>query len=1083
MKPIQDRIYRSRLTIKYRTSIDGQLVPQKLPFRLLMLGDLTGRKDIAGASVPDPEQYIGKRSVVSMSKGTSFKEVIRDRKITIPIPHDGDHRALRDHAAVPGEFAGDLQGALDEMGDDGKCLFSGTTTFIAKLHDNADLTLGENQQLRAAGSAAFTVSVPPATMARVKAMVAVPATGAGAVTWGDVTTTADKTTIAMTSADDAIVIKQTPGDAELSKGKVSVSLSGALTVDATDAMKGTLRIGEAVKLTIGALTSTWTVASQTLNLVRTAADAAWTIDPAGAAGTIALSGEVLREATADVAIADLFAGSKIKVGQAGAIRADFKANNSVTLRTADPEISFQGSLSGDAIEGNLAGVTRRTEDPPTDFGSVTLTGSVKFKKDAVELATATVAMPVIVKLDTVMLTLSGSISGKPKRPGVNPAETEEITADVSELGLAMPLKQDATTKRLAIVKLEMGEAGKWSIKVHVEGNAKAHRTIAIKDMDSFSPDMLGTTVPEVRRLRILRELLGELKTDLSLRVDGRTSLANGLAKLFAELDAVKTDLTTCYPKLVFETKHPLPEKLALPESGPRYSESWPNYIANVETKVATSVQRVGVVNGDARIRALIMDNEGGLEFRDRDQGDDAVDDLGRLANALAILIINGEILETTTAATIGTTIDKLVTRIDNKIRFHVKYLLEHPSLRDLERNWRGIQEVFAEVEDDQVIVDLLDVSKKELDCDLTDHSSDIFTSTLFKRIYVDEYDRYGGKPFGAMIGLYEFDSGDQDIAWLTTMSEIANAAHCPFISSVAPKFFGSQFERWSQLETIGDIQAHLNLPKFGAWRVLRERLEAPYIGLTLPGYLARKPWRKDDDQLGNRLTKYTETITDPDKDYLWGSSAILFARNMIRSFNGSGWCQYLRGPKGGGLVRGLTVDMITRHSKEELQSPVQVEIADYRELQFANAGLIPLIHCKGTADAAFFSVRSLKKAHEYMSVVDTQNDDLIANLAYTLSITRVAHYVKRMMRDYIGSTADLAYIQNTLQLWLNDYITTTVNPDDLTLRYYPFKAVSVSVVPKPGPLGWYKATISILPHIQFEGMDVELRFEAALGGK
>jgi type VI secretion system protein ImpC len=125
----------------------------------------------------------------------------------------------------------------------------------------------------------------------------------------------------------------------------------------------------------------------------------------------------------------------------------------------------------------------------------------------------------------------------------------------------------------------------------------------------------------------------------------------------------------------------------------------------------------------------------------------------------------------------------------------------------------------------------------------------------------------------------------------------------------------------------------------------------------------------------------------------------------------------------------------------------------------------------------------MKKPRDFRSEVDTQIAYLVTNLAYTFSITRIAHYVKRMMRDYIGSTADGAYIQNILQLWLGDYITTTVNPDDLTLRYYPFKAVAVTVEPKPGPLGWYKAVISILPHIQFEGMDVELRLEAALGGK
>jgi type VI secretion system protein ImpC len=84
------------------------------------------------------------------------------------------------------------------------------------------------------------------------------------------------------------------------------------------------------------------------------------------------------------------------------------------------------------------------------------------------------------------------------------------------------------------------------------------------------------------------------------------------------------------------------------------------------------------------------------------------------------------------------------------------------------------------------------------------------------------------------------------------------------------------------------------------------------------------------------------------------------------------------------------------------------------------------------------------------------------------------------MRDNIGSSADAVYIYNQLNNWLMGYVTTVVNPDDLTLRYYPFKAAKVEVTEKEGQIGWYHCTLSILPHIQFEGMDVELRLESRL---
>ncbi|MFI3198638.1 MAG: type VI secretion system contractile sheath large subunit [Methylococcaceae bacterium] len=172
--------------------------------------------------------------------------------------------------------------------------------------------------------------------------------------------------------------------------------------------------------------------------------------------------------------------------------------------------------------------------------------------------------------------------------------------------------------------------------------------------------------------------------------------------------------------------------------------------------------------------------------------------------------------------------------------------------------------------------------------------------------------------------------------------------------------------------------------------------------------------------------------------------------------------------------------MFNMRGEEEMKIPVEMVIPDYRELDFANVGFMPLIYRKGTADACFFSCQSLKKSKKFKDPKDSENSQLVTNLSYTLSITRIAHYVKCIMRDNIGTSADATYIGNTLNNWMFKYVTTVVNPDDLTLRYYPFKAASVSVVERPGMIGWYDCSISVLPHIQFEGMDVELRLDARL---
>lgn len=501
-------------------------------------------------------------------------------------------------------------------------------------------------------------------------------------------------------------------------------------------------------------------------------------------------------------------------------------------------------------------------------------------------------------------------------------------------------------------------------------------------------------------------------------------------------------------------------------------------------------------------------------FRDRDVD---VKDGARLMNALAALLLNVDLTtdaaqsngrvsmrigDKATLSDMFDAITALIGKIDEKLKGHLDSILHDPLFRELEANWRGLEELCQYVQQEDIYVDLLDVTKEELRTDFADNDSDIFGSELFKKVYVDEYDRYGGEPFATMIGLYYFDQvvgNGADIRWLRTMSKIAAAAHCPFVAAAGPGFMGKK--TMDDVAEVTDLDAILGSAKYGKWDAFRDEDYAAYIGLTLPRYMVRSPWgASGEKELGNYI-EYNETVF-PDRigdnnNFLWGNAAVLFAKNLMRSYAMSEWAQHIRGPRGGGLVEGLTVFTYKRKdhkiiygkeanetdSREEVMPPVEIVIPDYREYQFSRNGLIALVHKKGESVATFFSAQSVKKGKTFLEDVNTKNSHLVTNLAYTYSITQVAHYVKAMVREYIGSTADADYLQKTLSEWLGSYVTTVVNPDDLTLLYYPFKATSVTVEPKPGPFGWYKSVISILPHVQFEGMDVELRLEASLGGK
>ena len=447
----------------------------------------------------------------------------------------------------------------------------------------------------------------------------------------------------------------------------------------------------------------------------------------------------------------------------------------------------------------------------------------------------------------------------------------------------------------------------------------------------------------------------------------------------------------------------------------------------------------------------------------------------RFISGMAALLLNVE--------PVGGKFDKggileVIASIDVMVNEQVNQIIHNESYKEFESNWRSLNDLILNTNfKADVMIDILDVTKEELMEDFESNSVDIMGSALFNKVYIAEYDQYGGKPMGSILGLYDFKHTPDDEFWLRTMGKIAAASHAPFVGSVSPQFFGC--DTMAELEAIKDLEGLMNHPKYGSWNALRDSEEAAYIGLTLPKYISRLPY--DPETNPCRTINFTENVAgDDDADYLWGSAATLFAQNMVRSFETSGWCQYLRGPKGGGLVSGLPVHMFNVRGEDEMKVPVEMVVPDYRELEFANCGFIPLIYRKGTADACFFSCQSIKKPKKFKDPKDSENSQLVTNLSYTLSVTRIAHYVKCIMRDNIGSSADAAYIKDTLNNWISQYVTTVVNPDDLTLKYYPFKAYSVEVEERPGQIGWYDCAISILPHIQFEGMDVELKLDARL---
>jgi type VI secretion system protein ImpC len=220
--------------------------------------------------------------------------------------------------------------------------------------------------------------------------------------------------------------------------------------------------------------------------------------------------------------------------------------------------------------------------------------------------------------------------------------------------------------------------------------------------------------------------------------------------------------------------------------------------------------------------------------------------------------------------------------------------------------------------------------------------------------------------------------------------------------------------------------------------------------------------------------------TDHSK-YLWGNAAYALGARLSDAFAQYGWCAAIRGVEGGGLVEGLPAHTFrTDEGDVALKCPVEIAITDRREKELADQGFVPLVHCKGTDFAAFFSVQSSQKPKVYDKEAANANARLSAQLPYILAMSRFAHYLKAMMRDKIGSSMSRADTQRFLNNWISQYVCADDNASQSVKAQLPLREANIEVQEIAGKPGAYRAVAFLKPHFQLDELSVSLRLVADL---
>jgi type VI secretion system protein ImpC len=424
------------------------------------------------------------------------------------------------------------------------------------------------------------------------------------------------------------------------------------------------------------------------------------------------------------------------------------------------------------------------------------------------------------------------------------------------------------------------------------------------------------------------------------------------------------------------------------------------------------------------------------------------------------------------------TINSRVAQIDHLISLQLNEIMHHPAFQKLEGSWRGIKYMMDQSETSAMLkIRVLNVSKKELLRDLQ-RAPEFDQSVMFKKVYEDEFGIFGGEPFGALIGDYEFSKHPEDIELLEKVSQVAAGAHAPFLTAAAPELLN--LDSFSQLGDPRDIGKIFDSTEFAKWKSFRASEDSRYVGLTMPRVLMRLPYGKDTKPVDD--FNYEEGVDGTDHSkYLWGNAAYALGARLTTAFAQYGWCASIRGVEGGGLVEGLpTHTFRTDEGDVALKCPTEVAITDRREKELADQGLIPLVHCKGTDYAAFFSVQSANKPKKFDKAAANANARLSAQLPYILAVSRFAHYMKSIMRDKIGGFMSRGQCQTFLTQWIMQYVTDDDQASAATKAKFPLREAKIEVSEIPGKPGAYRAIAFLRPHFQLDELTVSLRLVAEL---
>lgn len=433
--------------------------------------------------------------------------------------------------------------------------------------------------------------------------------------------------------------------------------------------------------------------------------------------------------------------------------------------------------------------------------------------------------------------------------------------------------------------------------------------------------------------------------------------------------------------------------------------------------------------------------------------------------------------ETLISASVMNMVNTQIAKIDELISAQLNEIMHHDDFQTIEAAWRGLHHFVMNTETGESLkLRVLNATKVEVSKDL-EKAIEFDQSHLFKLVYEDEYGTFGGTPYSLLIGDYFFGRSAPDVQLLMNLSNVAAAAHAPFIAGTAPEMF--DLDSFTDLPNPRDLKKIFESTELIKWRSFRETEDARYTALVLPHILLRTPYGPEKPI--EEFNFIEKTDGKDHKKYLWGNAVYALGERITEAFAKYKWCAAIRGVEGGGLVENLPIHTFKTDDGDIVaKCPTEIAITDRREKEISDLGFISLCYEKNTDRSAFFGSSTTNKAKEYFEDDATANAFLSAQLPYILAASRFAHYIKVIVRDKIGAFTSQDELSDFLNSWISNYVLLSKNAHFSVKASTPLSGARVDVTADPARPGRYRAIVYLKPHFQLDEVNVSLRLVANL---